>query len=242
MIQPIKIVRTNEQLNEVRDPPIALDGPAELERITIEQLNEVRDPPIALDGPAETPAETPTEDMRLPTPLEVLADLERITGAPIADEVRARFLEAQPYKGNDLAKLHFSGEIFLAPQGLRLLLCSIDSNDASPLGLAGAIKGVAQEHDSRRCIAHRVLAVGDGVQHYLDAAGWPDDTREPRSVWRRLRAWLSGRGARERARPMVGDHIFALSTVTDRASKTDHACRVWTVHVDDMSMRWPMTG
>jgi hypothetical protein len=83
------------------------------------------------------------------------------------------------------------------------------------------------------------LEVGPAVRRHLDKKGVPDDTREQRSVWRKLRAWVSGRGAQPFARPMPGDHCFVLSTVADRASKTDPTVRLWTVHVDDVSLKWP---
>jgi|GEM_PF-2636670 len=168
------------------------------------------------------------------SPSEQLDELERVTGEIVDAETRARFLEAQPYKSGDLARMHLSGQIEMIPQGPRLLLCSIDPNDASALGLAGAIKGIAQEHDARKCIAHRIVSVGNGVRKHLDDKGIPNDMRDAIGKANTSLDYEIG------ARPMAGDHVFVLSTVADRASKTDRSVRLWTVHVDDVTLRWLM--
>jgi hypothetical protein len=146
---------------------------------------------------------------------EQIETFEATTNAKLTDEQRHRFHAAQPYKDGDLAKLHDAGTITMMPQGNRVLLRAILQEDASILSLAGELAGHAIEYDARTCIVHEVVAIGGGVKKHLDDAGIPEDDR-----------------------PQVGDHVFVLSTVADRASKTSKAVRLWTVSVDDISLRW----
>jgi hypothetical protein len=173
---------------------------------------------------------------------EVLAqevsDFEGRTKVQLSERQIQRLHEAQLYRVGDLEKLHNAGLIHLEPEGTRVLLRAILQEDASVMAIGDEVGGFSIDYDARKCIAHVVEAVGPAVSKHLDEKGVPDDTREQRSLWRRFRAWFSGRGARERARPMPGDHVFVLSTVADRASKTSRAVRLWTVHVDDLSLRF----
>ncbi len=151
----------------------------------------------------------------LATPADELADFERQIGAIVPEDVKARFLEAQVYKGGDLAALHDSGAITMKPQGVRVLLRAILQEDASVLSLSGTIKGEHREYDARTCIAHVIEAKGPGVDEHLYKMGYAKDDL-----------------------PQVGDHCFVLSTVADRASKTSRAVRLWTCHCDDVSLVW----
>lgn len=67
-------------------------------------------------------------------------------------------------------------------------------------------------YDARQAIVHKVLALGDGVERY----------------WNRKEVPVTHRFA-------PGDLVYVLSTVADRMSKTDKACRLWTVDVRDVS-------
>lgn len=149
-------------------------------------------------------------------------------------EAERRLAKAQPYKLGDLHVLHDTGVITMRPQGVRVLLRAILQEDADLLG-------VGVEYDARKAIAHEVLDVGPGVEHWLDTHGVPDEARDSRGLWRRIRTWFSGRGVREFARPRVGDHIFLLSTAADRASKTDKSCRIWYAHCEDISGAWTVS-
>jgi hypothetical protein len=163
-----------------------------------------------------------------PAPPQTLVDalLERMT-----PEERARYDRAQPYGHGDLHKLHESGEIEMRPYGLRVLMRAILAEDASGLG-AGV------QYDSRRAVAHEIVAIGTAVERYLDKHGWPDDARDKRTLWERVRAFASLRGSVVGARPRPGDHVYVLSTAADRASKTDRTCRLWLAHIDDVSSGW----
>jgi hypothetical protein len=153
------------------------------------------------------------------TPEQELEQFERQTGATLTAQQRRRFFAAQLYRYDDLAKLHEAGAIALAPQGPRVLLRAILQADAVTTTMEGEFGGHALAYDARTCIAHEIVAIGGGVKKHLDDAGIPEDDR-----------------------PAVGDHVFVLSTVADRASKTDRSVRLWTVHVDDVSLRWRAPG
>ena len=68
-------------------------------------------------------------------------------------------------------------------------------------------------YDARQAVVHEVLALGDGVERWWDKREVPPSRRF---------------GA--------GDTIYVLSTVSDRVSKTDKACRLWLVDVRDVSL------
>lgn len=151
----------------------------------------------------------------MPTPEDELARFERAIGGPLPESMRARFFEAQLYKGGDLEALHNEGRIKMKPQGVRVLLRAILQEDASVLSLSGKLNGQVTEYNARTCIAHVIEDIGPAVyEHLAKQEITPDDM------------------------PKVGDHVFVLSTVADRASKTSQAVRLWTVHVDDISLRW----
>lgn len=147
---------------------------------------------------------------------------------PEQEESKAR---AQPYLHGDIHQLHETGAIVIRPNGQRILMRAILREDAYGLG-----QGVS--YDSRRAVAHEVLAVGSSVDRWLDLHGVPDDARDTRTLLRRFRAWLFGRGAKMGARPRPGDHVFVLSAACDRASKTDRTCRLWFAHIEDVSGAW----
>lgn len=170
---------------------------------------------------------------------EQIESFEMATNAKLTRAQRHRIYAAQPYKGGDLAALHEAGTLALAPEGPRLLLRAILQEDASVLSMAGELAGHAVEYDARTAITHEIVAIGTGVEKHLDAKGIPDDTRQRRSIVRRFSSWLLARGAHRGARPMVGDHVFVLSTVADRVSKTSRSVRLWSCHCDDVSLRWP---
>lgn len=159
----------------------------------------------------------PVTITRPPTPEEQLAHLEEKLNQKLPEYARAAFMQAQLYKGADLEDLHNAGAIKMVPQGPRVMLRSIAPEDAYIESLAGAFGGQALAHDARRCIAHEILAFGAGVAKVYDDAGVPNEDR-----------------------PEVGWHCFVLSTVADRASKDDNTCRIWTVHVEDISLAWPV--
>lgn len=185
------------------------------------------------DGTDEAPtgAVTITPDMAAELDEARIRRIVEQQGLDAEGERRLR--QAQVYRGGDLHVLHDSGAITLRPQGPRLLIRAILSQDASDLGM-----GVA--YDARQAVAHEVVAVGHGVDRWLDERGVPDDARDDRGVLQRIRAWSSGRGAAPCARPRPGDHVFLVSTAADRASKTDKACRLWLVHVEDVSAAWQL--
>ncbi len=209
---------------------------------TLAPINIIRpDGSKGASEPANLGAELEARAERLVarmTPAEQLEAFEHAKGMRVSDQQRSLFFTAQIYKSSDLEKLNNAGRINMAPQGPRLFLRAIASEDASILGLAGEMAGGELDRDARRCIAHEVLGVGNGVERELDKAGVPDDTRDSRSILRRIRTWLSGRGVRPNARPRIGDHVFILSTVADRASKTDRNCRLWSVSCLDVAFRW----
>lgn len=149
------------------------------------------------------------------TPSDELAEFERQIGAIVPEDVKARFLEAQLYRGGNLAALHDRGAITMKPQGVRVLLRAILQEDASVMTLSGTIKGESREYDARTCVAHVIEAKGPGVDEHLYKMGYAESEL-----------------------PQVGDHCFVLSTVADRASKTSRAVRLWTVHCDDISLCW----
>lgn len=155
-----------------------------------------------------------------PTPEQELKRFEKAMGR-LPDDMRARFFEAQLYRGGDtvLADLHFAGRIKMKPQGVRVLLRAILQEDASVLSLSGELAGQTTEYNAKTCVAHVIEDIGPGVAKYLaDERGYaPEDM------------------------PKIGDHCFVLSTVADRTSKTSMAVRLWTVHVDDVALCWRPT-
>lgn len=161
-------------------------------------------------------------------------DLTPVTTMPepllTAEQLESK-ARALPYIRGDIHQLHDSGDIMIRPQGCRVLMRAILREDAYGIG-----QGVA--YDSRKAVAHEVLSVGSGVEAWLDAKRVPDDTRDVRSIVKKIRAWLSGRGATKGSRPRKGDHVFVLSAAADRASKTDRTCRIWLCHIDDLSASW----
>jgi hypothetical protein len=130
-------------------------------------------------------------------------------GTTMITEDEARAAKrAAVYKGGDLQALHDSGAITIRPHGERILLRAVLVEDAFT-GLARV------PYDARRAIAHEVEAIGPGVRAYYDREGVPEEDR--------IR---------------VGDHVFVLSTVADRASKTDNTIRLWLAHIADVSASW----
>lgn len=167
-----------------------------------------------------------------------ISQFEQQLGCELSAEQRARFVRAQPYKVANLPLMHDRGVIDARPQHNRVLIRAILVEDASLLSMMGEFAGHALEFDSRKCIANRIEAIGDGVWDILDKMGVPDDSRQKRSLGRRFATWISGRGVRHFARPAVGDHCYTMSTVANRLSKTDMSARLFTVPVEDIESRW----
>lgn len=198
--------------------------------------------PITIMRPVPAPESTDTDrvlmELEALTPEQKLEAFEEASKSKIPQATRDAFMRAQLYQAGDLEDLHDAGAITMWAQGPRLFGRAIMKEEGTILGLAGEVAGHAIERNAKACIAHEIIGVGDGVDKHLDKLGVPDDTRDKRSLRQRLRAFFSGRGARYGARPRVGDHIHAPSTCSDRASKTDMDCRLWAVHVDDVTWRW----
>lgn len=155
--------------------------------------------------------------LTMPTPEEELARFEKAMGAPLPDDMRARFFEAQLYKGGGLVleDLHKAGKIKMKPQGVRVLLRAILQEDASVLSLSGEMNGHFTEYNAKACVAHCIEDIGPGVERHL-----------------------TDKGISVESHPQIGDHCFVLSTVADRTSKTSMAGRLWTIHIDDLSLVW----
>jgi co-chaperonin GroES (HSP10) len=66
------------------------------------------------------------------------------------------------------------------------------------------------DYDGRKAIAHEVLAIGRRAQKWLDKHG---------------------------EQLAVGDHVFVLSTMASRSSKTSMSVRYWFVDVRDVFAR-----
>lgn len=136
------------------------------------------------------------------------ATLAPVTVAPWLDDTvrERRKAVAEPFKLGDIEGLYESGRIDAVPLGKRILCRAVLKQDAYDTG-------AGMPYDARQAIVHEVLAIGDGVRR------WWDKHQAP---------------ATERFR--VGDMIYVLSTVSDRVSKDDKACRLWLVDVRDVSL------
>ena len=131
-----------------------------------------------------------------------------VTVSPwLTDEVRARRkAAAEPFRLGDIEALYERGEIDCVPQGKRVLCRAVLSQDAYDTG-------AGMPYDARQAVVHEVISLGSGVHRWWDKHDVP---------------------APERFGP--GSLIYVLSTVADRVSKTDKACRLWLVDVRDVSL------
>lgn len=114
---------------------------------------------------------------------------------------------AEPFKlaTGEIEELLEVGAVDVVPLGKRVLCRAVLSEDAY-----GAFTHVA--YDARKAIVHEVVSLGNGVLRWWDKHQVP---------------------AHSRFAP--GDLIYVLSTTADRLSKTDRACRLWSVDVRDVS-------
>lgn len=150
----------------------------------------------------------------------------------ITPELREKRAQAAAVYANatSLEELHDTGKITARPHGERVMIRAILKDDGSELAL--------DTYDARQSVAHEVVAVGFGCDHYYDHHGIPDEARDDRPLFRRFWTWLSGRGVKHGARVRAGDHCFVLSAACDRMSKTDKSVRLWHVHIEDVSSSW----
>ncbi len=114
---------------------------------------------------------------------------------------------AAPFKAatGEIEELSETGAVDLVPLGKRVLCRAVLAEDAYAAF-------VHVPYDARKAIVHEVIALGDGVARYWDKRQVPPQSRFA-----------------------PGDLVYVLSTVADRLSKTDRACRLWTVDVRDVS-------
>lgn len=144
----------------------------------------------------------------------------------------ARAARARPYQGirGGLDEIVAAGLAPVTPNGLRVLLVAVLSEDVSSL--------MHVAYDARQAICFEVVAVSSACERWYDQMGVADDARDRRTVMQRLRAWFSGRGAVERARPRPGDHVWMVSPDADRISGSDPACRLFAAHPEDIPILW----
>ncbi|MEK9644987.1 MAG: hypothetical protein VW547_05535 [Alphaproteobacteria bacterium] len=157
-----------------------------------------------------------------------------VEGAPwvTTDMLEARRARAMPYKDlrGGLEEIVEKGIAKVMPTGVRILMRAILSQDTTTLAQVS--------YDAREAICFEVVAVSPACEVFWDQHGVPDEKRDARGLWQRARAFFSGRGAVELARPRPGDHVWLASADADRLSGSDPACRLWSVHPEDLPALW----
>jgi hypothetical protein len=160
-----------------------------------------------------------------------------VEGSPwvTADMQSARAARAKHYKDvrGGLEEIVERGLADVRPTGVRILMRAILVEDAY-----STFSHVA--YDARQAVCFEVISISPACEAFWNGAGVPDEARDKRGILQRLRAFASGRGSARMARPRPGDHVWLASADADRLSGSDPACRLWSVHPEDLPAFWTM--